>query len=303
MTRVIERPAANAPLRVCVLMTCFNRRDSTLACLQAIEASTGLGHVQLSVVLVDDDSTDGTAFAVRQAHPWVTVIESEGGLYWCRGMHRAFAHALQFEYDHYVWLNDDTFPQPDALARLLACTHDLTQGRPLPVVAVGSVVHPITRQLTYGGERRVSRLRPLSLRRVRPLDHLQPVDTMNGNLVLVNALAAARVGNLDPAFEHAMGDIDYGLRARDAGVGVWLAPGVHGQCSSNDIRGTFQDASLGLGRRWRLMMARKGLPWRSWLRLTQRHAGLMWPLYFVWPYVRLVGETAWFRRSQMGSNQ
>lgn len=303
MTLPTEHTGPGVPLRVCLLMTCFNRRDSTLACLQAVEASTGIGHVQLSVVLVDDGSTDGTAQAVRGAHPWVTVIGSEGDLYWCRGMHRAFAHALPFGYDHYIWLNDDTFPQPDALARLIACAHDLTQGRPQPVIVVGSVVHPITRQLTYGGERRISRLRPLSLRRVRPGDHLQPVDTMNGNLVLVNALAAAQVGNLDPGFEHAMGDIDYGFRARGAGVGVWLAPGTHGQCSLNGTRGTFQDTSLALGRRWQLMMARKGLPWRSWLRLTRRHAGLTWPLYFAWPYVRLVGEAARLRQGREGPNK
>lgn len=286
---------ADAPLRVCVLMTCFNRRDGTLACLQAIEASTGIGHVQLSLVLVDDGSTDGTAQAVRRAHPWVTVIGGDGDLYWCRGMHLAFAHALRFDYDHYIWLNDDTFAQADALARLIGCARELTQGKAQPVIVVGSLVHPITQQRTYGGESRPSRLRPLSLRAVRPGDRLQPVDTMNGNLVLVNAHAARRLGNLDPGFEHAMGDIDYGLRARAAGIGVWLAPGTHGQCSTNATRGSFQDRSLPLARRWRLMQSRKGLPWRSWLRLTRRHAGPAWPLYFVWPYLRLLAESVGLR--------
>lgn len=33
---------------------------------------------------------------------------------------------------------------------------------------------------------------------------------------------------------------------------------------------------------------RKGLPWRSWLIFTRRHTGVMWPLYFAWPYAKLL---------------
>jgi hypothetical protein len=36
------------------------------------------------------------------------------------------------------------------------------------------------------------------------------------------------------------------------------------------------------------MLGRKGLPWRSWWVLTRRHAGPFWPVFFLWPYVRVV---------------
>jgi hypothetical protein len=36
------------------------------------------------------------------------------------------------------------------------------------------------------------------------------------------------------------------------------------------------------------MMTRKGLPWRSWLVLTRRHAGPLWPLHFASPYLKVV---------------
>lgn len=286
-------PAPEGRLRVCALLTCFNRRTKTIACLQALAAQRDTAGVVVDAVLVDDGSSDGTETAVRSQFPWVTVVVADGTLYWCRGMHRAFSVALAAGYDHYLWLNDDALLLPDALARLLACGRAMDQSDGRPSIIIGSTVDAFTGQVTYGGERIASRHRPLAPQLVAPGEAPLPVDSLNGNVVLVSKAAVALVGNLDPAFEHAMGDTDYALRARRLGVALWLAPGVHATCSHNPTAGTFRDESLPLSRRWRLALGRKGLPWRSWLHLTRRHCGVCWPLYFVWPYAKLVGWARW----------
>jgi len=176
----------------------------------------------------------------------------------------------------------------DALSRLLDCEAVLGRKGNSPVIVVGSTVDENTGLVTYGGELRVSRIRKMRFKRIKPSDVAQTCESMNGNTVLISRNALQIVGNVEAAFEHAMGDTDYALRANKSGVGVWVAPGVHGTCSGNSVAGTYMDDSLALGRRWRLMMSRKGLPWRSWLILTRRHAGLAWPLYFVWPYLSLL---------------
>jgi GT2 family glycosyltransferase len=102
--------------------------------------------------------------------------------------------------------------------------------------------------------------------------------------VLVNARAYGKVGNLDAAFEHGMGDTDYGFRAGYAGVPIWLAPATCGTCSPNGAQGSYFDASLPWRTRWALFVGRKGMPPASWLRFTRRHAGFSWPLYFLLPY-------------------
>jgi GT2 family glycosyltransferase len=305
MTAATPAPASTRSL--CALLTCFNRRDKTLACLHALGTSTGVEGLRLRAVLVDDASTDGSAAAVRAGFPWVQVIDGAGDLYWCRGMHAAFAHALTDGHALYLWLNDDTLLDPDALARLLACHDRLAQAASpadpaaAPIVLVGTTRDPDAGTPTYGGERRRPGLNPLSFELVVPAAHAQPIHTFNGNLVLVNAAAARRLGNLDPLYEHAMGDTDYGLRAGRAGVPVWLAEGTHGRCAHNPVQGTFRDRSLPLARRWRLMRSRKGLPMRSWWHFTRRHAGLWWPLLFAWPYLRLVaGALASPRRPAAG---
>lgn len=275
------------PCRIAVVMTSFNRRQKTMDCLQALMESRDVGEVELYAVLVDDGSSDGTGDAVRQAYPWVKVEHGDGSLFWCRGMHRAFDVAMAHGFDYYLWLNDDTMLYPDTLARLFACEAERRERTGRPVIVVGSTVDEETGKLTYGGERRASWWRRTSFVKLQPADQAQSCESMNGNTVLISAESAARVGNLDPAFEHAMGDTDYALRANKLGVGVWTAPGVHGTCGHNSARNTFMDRDLPLARRWRQMLGRKGLPWRSWWVLTRRHAGPFWPLFFAWPYVRV----------------
>lgn len=277
-------------LRVCALLTCFNRREKTLACLHALAASTGLSSVEIHAVMVDDGSSDGTAQAVRDTFPWVQVIEADGALFWCRGMHRAFDTALSTGFDHYLWLNDDTMLRPDALSRLLASEAALRRGQGAPVILVGSTVDAESGVVTYGGERRPSKWKPLRVTRVQPTELAQRCDSMTGNIVLVSSEAAGRVGNLDPIFEHSMGDTDYALRAVRLGVQVWVDAGVHGTCSDNSPQGTWCDPTQPFARRWRDMMTRKGLPWRSWLTLTRRHAGVLWPLHFALPYAKVVAQ-------------
>jgi GT2 family glycosyltransferase len=278
---------AAAP-RLCVLLSCFNRRALTLACLQALADSAARAGVQLHAVLMDDGSTDGTSDAVRQRFDWVDLLRGDGSLYWCRGMHTALVHALTQSHDHYLWLNDDTLLVPDALSTLLATATALRARSGGPVIVAGSTADPKTGAPTYGGRQRAAGWRRTRFDLVPPNVETQRIDTFDGNIVWLSAEAVDRVGNLDAAFEHAMGDTDYGLRAQRLGVGVWLAPGVLGHCPENTARGGFNDAALPWRQRWRAMLSRKGLPWRSWARFTRRHAGLAWPLYFAWPYARVL---------------
>ena len=279
---------AAAVQRVCVILTCFNRKEKTLACFAAIQANILPQDVELIAVVVDDGSTDGTSAEMRERYPWAHIEHSAGNLYWCRGMHQAFNIAKRSSPDFYLWLNDDTMLQADALVRLITTERTLRIAAGRPVVVVGSTVDEETRVLTYGGCARLSGLKRMRFEHIQPTNAAQRCATMNGNVVLISKEASDVVGNLDPLFEHAMGDTDYALRANKLGVAVWVAPGVHGVCSSNPLAGTYMDANLPLRRRWSLMMHRKGLPWRSWLALTSRHAGPAWPLYFIWPYLSLI---------------
>lgn len=281
-------PDLSAKTKIAVVMTCFNRRELTLAGLSSLYAQTGVDDVEFATYLVDDGSTDGTGDAIRAAFPQVRVITGDGSLYWNGGMRKAFAAAMEVGYDAYIWFNDDTALTNDAMARILRCSRDWTETH-APAIIVGSVRDAITGKHTYGGfaihrQGLSMELRPV----VTSLSEPVRCDSMNGNFVLIPKQIVAVLGNLEPRFRHQIGDVDYGLRARTAGFDVVLAPGYFGFCSGNSSQGTWRDTSIPFRKRWKSLMSPKGAPVSEWLLYTRRHYGWRWPLYAVSPYLKTV---------------
>ena len=283
-------------MKIAVLMTCHNRREKTLSCLAALHANSPVPGSAFEVFLVDDGSADGTSAAVIAKHPDTHLIPGDGSLFWNGGMRKAFAAALRRAFDAYLWLNDDTMLYPDALVRLVATARRLHDDLGRDTVVVGSTQDAATKELTYGGVVRAARWRPMAFRMVVPAAAPVECETMWGNCVLIPDSIARSVGNLDPSFTHSMGDVDYGLRVRQAGFGIWTMPGYAGTCSMNSPTGTFEDVCLPLRQRLRKMMEPKGLPLRSWRVLTRRHAGPLWFLYWWWPYLKLIATSVASRR-------
>lgn len=261
--------------RLAVLMTCHERRETTLSCLSHLARQEG-HEAAIEVYLTDAGSRDGTVPAVRARFPQVTLIEEGPERFWNSGMRVSWRVARTSRPDAYLWLNDDTLLDPDAVGRLLRVC-DRAGG----AIVAGATRDPESGRITYGGVRREHRLRPLRFARVTP-DPAVPltVDTVNGNCVLVPSAVAERVGDLDPRFTHALGDFDYGLRARRLGIEVLLAPGTVGTCAANEPRERRPGEEL------RHLRSVKGLPPDEWRTFARRWGGPLWPLYFASPYVR-----------------
>ena len=283
-------------VRIAALLTCHNRKEKTLACLQALEEQVLPPRCHLDIILVDDGSADGTGEAVRAAYAHVNVLQGNGSLFWNGGMRVAFAHALRAGYDHYLWINDDTVLYPEALSVLLNTYHILRcrEGKTSLIIA-GSTRDSATGAPTYGGRVRCSRWHPLKYALIRPSNQPVSCDVMNGNCVLIPHVVAQRTGNLDSRFTHAIGDFDYAMRARKLGAAVWIPPGYVGTCPKNSKRGGWRDTRLPIGKRWSRMRGAKGLPPREWLEYARRYAGWLWPFYGSLPYLRLL-VTALVRR-------
>jgi GT2 family glycosyltransferase len=278
-------------MRIAVLMTCHNRREKTLACLAALHASALPAGLRFQVFVVDDGSTDGTSAAIRVKYPAVDLMSGDGSLFWNAGMRRAFDAALRGTFDAYLWLNDDTMLYSDALSRLAETGQQLTHDNGRDAVVVGSTQDAATKELTYGGVVPRAWWRPMAFKMVTPADAPVECESMWGNCVLIPNSIARAVGNLDPSFRHSMGDVDYGLRVRQAGYGIWVMPGYAGTCSTNSPSGTYEDPEVPLRQRLRKMTHAKGLPVRSWLVLTRRHAGPFWLLYWLWPYLKVIATS------------
>src|ERR1035437_4146133 len=146
--------------RIAVLITCYNRKNTTLAALEALFSQELPRYHLLDVFLTDDGSNDGTSEAVQIRYPQVHVSRGTGALYWGGGMRQAWITALDSDPDFYLWLNDDTSLLDGALLRLLETFESLNE-RFGSHILVGATRDPITGVDNYGGLIRTSRLRKL----------------------------------------------------------------------------------------------------------------------------------------------
>lgn len=288
-----ERMMGDSPrrMRVAALLTCHNRRALTLRCLASIETArtAAAGRVEIETYLVADGCTDGTAEAVRSAFPRVHVINGNGNLFWCGGMRLAWKHAAEHDYDGYLWLNDDVTIDEDAIERLVevAAVHQRDDGAVIVVGGTRAEESPVAAAVTYGG---------LDARGVLPSSsEVRRIELFNGNIVLVSRRAYQVLGALSSAYTHGLGDIDYGVRAKKAGVPVWLAAGSLGSCAANKTA-RWQRSDVPVWTRLRELHRPTGCPPWQLARLVWSNGG--W--WFPWSVAKLYGEALFPRRSVEG---
>lgn len=208
---------------VAILLTCFNRKDTTLRCLKQLFAQQK--SAEMDVFLCDDGSSDGTYEAVSSAYPKVHVFRGTGNLFWNRGMLASWEKARETkDYDAYIWLNDDTFLNDDALRELIYCSGLCND----ECIICGAFCSE-NGDFSYGGRRNDDTA-------IIPNGTMQDVYWLNGNCVLVSRAVVLKIGLLDCMFQHHLGDFDYGLRAREAGIKVLTTRKYLGVCTPNTVR-------------------------------------------------------------------
>ena len=254
-------------MQLAVLLTCFNRKATTLRCLEHLNKQNLTA--SMDVLLCDDGSTDGTSDAIKKLFPQVYIIRGSGNLFWNRGMLTAWRKACETkDYDAYIWLNDDVYLYEGALQEMLECSSFCKNES----IVCGAFCTD-KGEFSYGGKNKKDK--PLI-----PNGELQQVYWLNGNCVLVPKYVVAKIGLLDGMFQHHMGDFDYGLRAQEAGINVCSSRKYIGECAKNPIaisRG--RKSGVSMFKRFRRLYSPLGDNPFINFRYTLRHFGLLKALH------------------------
>lgn len=270
--------------KIAVLITCYNRKEKTLSCLQALFAQKDLDKEYIfEVYLVDDGSTDGTSEAILTHFPEVNIIQGTGNLYWNRGMYLAWKTAADTkDFDYFLWLNDDTFLVENAFEILMK------EKFPNAIVC-GTTKSEISKKATYGGY--ITHQRNLLV----PNGEFKQSDYCNGNCVLIPRTIFNKVGNIDPIFQHALGDFDYSLRARKSGFNIMVAPAYIGFCETHDSAPKWRSNSLNVLERLKnLYSPLSGCYPPEFFIFDRRHNGLFIScLHFLTIHVRCLFPGLW----------
>ena len=240
-------------MRLAVLMTCHNRKESTIVCLEALFNNELPVNLNIDVFLVDDGSKDGTTEAVKLYFSEVNIIEGTGNLFWNQGMRLAWQTAAKTkEYDFYLWLNDDTNLDNDALDHIFTCYNDSLLSNEKLNIIVGACRNNVNNNnFSYG-------LRD-EYGPIIPDGKFQYGKYINGNCVLVPAEIVDRMGILSDDYTHAMGDFDYGLSALRNGYNLATTKTYVATCPNNIGIPNWCNPKVKLIERWKHFHSPLGL--------------------------------------------
>ncbi|MEP7147999.1 MAG: glycosyltransferase family 2 protein [Acidobacteriota bacterium] len=223
-----------ANVRIEVVTPVHNRKDLTLSCLESLGGADLTG-VDLHVIVVDDGSTDGTADAIAQEFPEVTVIKADGSLWYTAGTNVGLEAALKNNPDFILAINNDCEFDPDFLQHMLASARAHARS------VIGAVL------VSWDDRKRVFQVSPKWNVWWGGMRHWvkQTVDTLPekawevelivGNCVLFPADAIREVGLMDAEHLPQYGDAEYTPRMRKAGWTLFIDPRARVYCKPNDI--------------------------------------------------------------------
>lgn len=278
---------------ITVIMTCFNRKEYTIRCINTLNEAAS-DDMRFKYVVVDDNSTDGTKAAVEKAasdnNLDAAVLKGTGSLFYSGGMRKGIEWAKSdcFGSDFFMLVNDDVRFDSAAVARMIA--GQCRGGRDKSSDGKGTVLVGATAdeagKYSYGG---IKYVRGINYRAVRPEDADRSCDTFNANCVLIPGNIFMEAPNMDAVYNHSLGDFDYGLALKRMGAPIEVYKEYIGICNKNNLAGTWNDTSLSRKERFRRKESIKGLPRREWYHFLKKNFGVKTALIkSVTPYIRIL---------------
>lgn len=270
---------------IAILLTVFNRKQKTIKCLENIYKQSSYSNYKIDIFLTDDGSTDGTSDLIKSKYPDVVIIKGNN-LYWNRGMWTSWNAAIKKKlYDFYLWLNDDTFTYPYMLDRLIYVSNLCND----KAIIVGPTIDNSGLGIhTYGG-RKNKNLVPLN-------GELQECDSFNGNIVLIPSYVYNIVGMNDPVFHHSLGDLDYGMRARKAGIRIIQLGEAVGECDRHNRIMKWCDPEIKLIDRMKFLFQPTGYPPKEVFLFNKRHYGVFKAIIMLLTtFIRCIFPSIWIK--------
>lgn len=217
-----NRQRRDSPLVVTVVLT-WNGLEDTRRCLKSLERSN---YRDLSIIVVDNGSIDGTQNAVRAEHPEIILIENGTNLGFAEGNNVGIRHAIEtLDADLVFLLNNDAWVEPETITRLV---HRGMKEPDAGVISPLILFPPDTGLIWFAG----ARFDPNRVRSGYVTGYRAPAETLpsleseieraTGAAMLVTRETVDRTGGFDRQLFFLYEDVDWSLRIRAVGLKLVL---------------------------------------------------------------------------------
>lgn len=209
--------------KVTVVVLNWNGWPDTVPCVASCLRSDYSG---LRILIVDNGSNDGSERILRERFPGIDVLQTGENLGYAGGNNTGLRCALETGADLVVLLNNDTEVDPGFVSALveasrlrpdagMLCSKILFHDRPDVLWYAGASFHP---WIGWG------RHRGHGERDVGQFDRLEETDRPTGCALMVTRTCCQKVGLLREEYFCYAEDLEWGLRAVDAGFSLFYVP-------------------------------------------------------------------------------
>ena len=199
-----------------------NRREDTLACLASLEQGTYKNH---KIIVLDNDSSDGSVEALRSSFPAVRIIKLQQNLGYAGNNNVGIQVALTQGAEWVLVLNEDTILAPDCLSQLIRTG----QSDPRIGIVGPMVYHHNESNVIQSAGGKLGRDWQAWHLCQNEQDHGQfslthEVDWISGCAILVRREVIEQVGTLDKRFFYYWEETEWCIRARKSGWRIMHVP-------------------------------------------------------------------------------
>lgn len=194
--------------------------------VECIESITKMNFKNYEIILVDNGSTDNSAYIIKQKFPKITLIKNKRNLGFAEGNNVGIRHAIyEKKVDWVLLLNNDTIVDPNFLIELLnAAQRDRNIG------VLGPKIYFLNSPRIWFAGGKINWFTGLAYNiRKDKTDNgkfceIKDVDYITGCAFMIKKEVIERVGLLDPDYFIYFEDADFCIRARRKGFRVVFVP-------------------------------------------------------------------------------
>jgi GT2 family glycosyltransferase len=206
--------------KVFILILNYNGKETLKQCLQSVYQ---LNYSDFEVVLIDNDSKDGSLEEVKYIYPRAHFIKNNVNLGFAAGNNVGIRFALEKGAD-YVWLvNNDAKVEKDSLAKLI----DAGGQKPKSGILSPLIMHDKTKNIWFG--KGVIDWVSMKTLHVSPPTLLQSFTSeyICGCAMLIKKEVFKKIGLLNEKYFLYYEDADFSIKATRAGFELWTIPTAH----------------------------------------------------------------------------
>jgi len=213
---------------ISIICPIYNGLDYTKKCLSSL--STAINNScyknNVSIIIVDDGSTDGTSEWINEKYPKIKVLKGDGNLWWSGAVKLGAKYAVAKGTEYVLLINNDNIFSENFLDNIVLCAVKNN------LKIVGSKVHVLGSDeiLAMGGYFDGKSGKHGLYRNIRELKrnnkigaNCYRVDWLGGMGTLIHRSVFEKIGYWDETnFPQYSGDTDFILRAKRNGIEAYV---------------------------------------------------------------------------------